>query len=295
MQRLYTHLRTVPALLVMVSDSATWFVTKQASPVRANSSNQPGVIPFPPLFPVFTVRSCSPRRVDDGSTNSGNPGKKVGGDRFGAKDGVLEKIRAPNGGFLAPPTRRYPKCQLLTEPVPQVASSAAAALDRAPGKPFGLTNVVDRAGNEQPGWRERDQANRTKAGNKGPRWPEGVSSISDLPPHTFDLHLKQRRRSSLPAFAFGLCDAFQIVHVSAGLGQDMMQIVADADEGESLFQEFPDPGGAEQKESQDEFVFTGAVDQFLRGCGEFGRSVHVRKLVFFEQPHRHAQIVLAEE
>src|SRR5580704_19781200 len=74
-----------------------------------------------------------------------------------------------------------------------------------------------------------------------------------------------------------------------------MQVVADADEGESLFEEFADAGGAEQKEAEDDIIFAGVLDQLFRGGVEFGRGVHVRELVLVVEAHRHAEIVLAEE
>jgi hypothetical protein len=58
--------------------------------------------------------------------------------------------------------------------------------------------------------------------------------------------LEQRRRSSLPAFAFLFRNVFDVVDVSAGLGQDVVQVVAYADEGETLFEELADARCPEQ-------------------------------------------------
>src|SRR5581483_9009480 len=74
-----------------------------------------------------------------------------------------------------------------------------------------------------------------------------------------------------------------------------MQVVAYADEGEPLFEELAYTGGAEEKESEDDFVFARVINQLLRGCSKFGRGIHVRELIFFVKAHRHAEVVLAEE
>ena len=74
-----------------------------------------------------------------------------------------------------------------------------------------------------------------------------------------------------------------------------MQIIANADKGESLFQELADARGAEQKQSKDYVVLARMIDQFFGSSVEFRRSVHVREFVFVIKPHRHAEIVLSEE
>ena len=74
-----------------------------------------------------------------------------------------------------------------------------------------------------------------------------------------------------------------------------MQVVADADESESFFKKFADTRGAEEEDAENDVVFTCLLNQLL-GCGfELGRGVHVRKFVFVIEPHRHAEIVLAEK
>jgi len=61
------------------------------------------------------------------------------------------------------------------------------------------------------------------------------------------LALEERGWAPLPGLAFFYGCLFHVVHVGAGLGQDVVQIVADADEGESLFEEFADARGAEEE------------------------------------------------
>src|SRR6266481_7660549 len=115
-------------------------------------------------------------------------------------------------------------------------------------------------------------------------------------PHTSRANtLEQRRRSPLPAFAFLFRDVFHVVDVGAGLRQDVVQVVADADEGETLFEELSDARCPEQEDAENGVVLAGVLDQLLRGRTEFGRGVHVRELVLVVKAHRHAKIVLAQE
>src|SRR5580658_1207576 len=74
-----------------------------------------------------------------------------------------------------------------------------------------------------------------------------------------------------------------------------MQIVADADEGEALLQEFADARSSKQEQAQDDVVLLGRGAEFVGGGLQLRRKVHVRKLVFLKQAHRHAEIVLAEK
>src|ERR1700730_14624986 len=65
----------------------------------------------------------------------------------------------------------------------------------------------------------------------------------ECPPHTTSkspprVSLEQRGRAALPGFAFFFGDVFHIGDVGSGLSQDVVQVVADADEGESFFEEF---------------------------------------------------------
>ena len=70
--------------------------------------------------------------------------------------------------------------------------------------------------------------------------------------------LEQRCRPALPVLAFSFGNIFHVVHVGARLGQHMVQIVADADEGKALFQELADAAGAEQEESENQIVLCAA-------------------------------------
>jgi hypothetical protein len=54
----------------------------------------------------------------------------------------------------------------------------------------------------------------------------------------------------LPGFAFFFCYVFHVVDVGSGLGQDVVEVVADADEGEALFEELADAGGAGRRASE---------------------------------------------
>src|SRR5579872_1408831 len=107
--------------------------------------------------------------------------------------------------------------------------------------------------------------------------------------------LEQRRVAPLPGLAFFFGDLFHVVHVSAGLGQHVVQVVAHAYKREAFFQELSHARGAEQEDSENHIILLGRSDQFVGGVAQFWRCVHVRELVFFVQAHRHAQIVLAEE
>ena len=88
--------------------------------------------------------------------------------------------------------------------------------------------------------------------------------------------LEKRGRAALPSFSFFLRDVFHLVHVGAGLGKDVVQVVSNADEGESLFQEFADAGGAEEEESENDFVLAGVLDEFLGGGVELRREMCIR-------------------
>ena len=49
-----------------------------------------------------------------------------------------------------------------------------------------------------------------------------------------------------------------------------MQVIAQADEGETFIEEFSYARGAEQEEAEDDFVFAGFGDQFVGGGAKFG-------------------------
>jgi hypothetical protein len=80
--------------------------------------------------------------------NPGTREKAWGETGLGRQTGVFEKIRVPNCGIAALPARCYRRRQLLAERLLQVTSFPAAALERVPGKLFGLANVIDCAGNQ---------------------------------------------------------------------------------------------------------------------------------------------------
>src|SRR4051812_20180934 len=74
-----------------------------------------------------------------------------------------------------------------------------------------------------------------------------------------------------------------------------MEVVSDADEAETLLEEFADAGSAEEEQPENHVILVCGSNQVLGGFAEFRRSVHLRELVLFEQTHGHAKIVLAEE
>src|SRR5687767_164062 len=57
--------------------------------------------------------------------------------------------------------------------------------------------------------------------------------------------LQDRRRAALPLCPALRLDRLDRLHVGAGLRQHVVEVVADADEGEALVEELGDPGGAE--------------------------------------------------
>jgi hypothetical protein len=74
------------------------------------------------------------------------------------------------------------------------------------------------------------------------------------------LPLEQRRGSALPALSFFLGDGLHVVDVGAGLREDVVQVIAYADECEAFFQEFAHAGGAEQEDSEYHVIFACMVD-----------------------------------
>ena len=62
-----------------------------------------------------------------------------------------------------------------------------------------------------------------------------------------ELSLEQSGRTARPDFALRFGDALDVVDVGSGLRQDMVQIIADADEGEALVEKLSDTSGAEQE------------------------------------------------
>src|ERR1022692_2139906 len=119
---------------------------------------------------------------------------------------------------------------------------------------------------------------------QAPPWTTRTGSIAKRspPPKMTDQSntaLEQRGRTPLPGLAFFFGNVFHIVHVRASLGQDMVQVVADADEGESLLQELAHACGAEQEDSENDFVLARVLDELVGGRAQFWRSVHMGELV----------------
>jgi hypothetical protein len=107
--------------------------------------------------------------------------------------------------------------------------------------------------------------------------------------------LEQRGGASLPGVALFLGNFLYVVDVGSDLGEKVVQVVAEAEEGESFVEKFADARSAEQEQAEDDVVLAGVFDQFLGGSVEFGRGVHVGELVLIVEAHGHAEIVLAEE
>src|SRR6516165_11804194 len=105
------------------------------------------------------------------------------------------------------------------------------------------------------------------------------------------LLLEKGGRAASPGLGFFLGDFFQVGHVRAGLREYVMQIVADADESETLVQEFADSRGAKEEKTENDVVLARVFDQALGGGVQFGRRVHVGEFVFFIEAHGHAEIV----
>ncbi len=107
--------------------------------------------------------------------------------------------------------------------------------------------------------------------------------------------LEQRGGASLPGVALFLGNFLYVVDVGSDLGDQVMQVVAEAEEGESFVEKFADARSTEQEQAEDYVVLAGVFDQFLGGGIEFGRSIHVGELVLIVEAHGHAEIVLTEE
>jgi len=69
----------------------------------------------------------------------------------------------------------------------------------------------------------------------------------------------------LPLLGFFFGGGGNVLHIRTGLRQDVMEVVAQADEGEAFVQEFAYAGGAEEEEAQDHFVFAGFRDKLVGG------------------------------
>src|SRR6266446_6440896 len=74
-----------------------------------------------------------------------------------------------------------------------------------------------------------------------------ILSASFMPPAS---SLNEGGGPARPRFAaFLLGYGFHVLNVSAGLGQNMVEVVAKTDEGKSLIEELPDARRAEQEEA----------------------------------------------
>src|SRR5689334_14662171 len=69
--------------------------------------------------------------------------------------------------------------------------------------------------------------------------------------------LEQRRIAPRPGLAFFLGDLLHVVHVSAGLRQHVVQIVAHADKREAFFQELAYAGRAKQEDPENHVILLG--------------------------------------
>src|ERR1700728_4580618 len=77
--------------------------------------------------------------------------------------------------------------------------------------------------------------------------------------------LNQSGRPTLPGnLALLLRNRFHILHIGAGLREHMVEIVAEADERESLVEEFADARGSEQEQAQDHVVLLRRGAKFFR-------------------------------
>src|SRR5688572_21211724 len=120
--------------------------------------------------------------------------------------------------------------------------------------------------------------------------------MSNLPDSLPLLKLEQCCRTACPTgLALFLRDLLQIAHMSTRLRQDMVEIVSDTDEGESLFEEFAHAAGTEQEQAKNDVVLLRRVNQSVRCVHQFGGCVHIGELVLFIQSHGHAKVILAEE
>src|SRR5690349_17753262 len=101
--------------------------------------------------------------------------------------------------------------------------------------------------------------------------------------------------TACPASSFFLGDPFQRAYVRARLRQDVMKVVADADETEPFLEELADARGTEEEQPEYHVVLLGMLDQLVGRGEQFLRCVHFREDVGFKKAHRHAEVVLAKE
>src|ERR1700732_3618237 len=111
--------------------------------------------------------------------------------------------------------------------------------------------------------------------------------IRDIFSASFIGVLHERRSAPLPAFAFFFRYHLDVPYVRRALREDVVQVVAETHEGETLLEELADARGAEQENPKDDAVLSGGGLELLRCVVELRRGVHVRELVLLEESHRH--------
>ncbi|GET89307.1 hypothetical protein, conserved [Leishmania tarentolae] len=109
-------------------------------------------------------------------------------------------------------------------------------------------------------------------------------------------HLHEGAGLICPRLTLFLRYPLQRLHPCAGLHHGVVQLTADADEGETLLQELTYTVRAEQKQTQDDVVLLGRSDEFICGSLQLWREIHLREHVpAVVQTHGHAEVVLAKE
>ena len=76
---------------------------------------------------------------------------------------------------------------------------------------------------------------------------------------------KQGAGAGLPLLGFVLRGGGDVFHVGAGLGEDVVKVVAEAHEGEAFVEEFADAAGTEEKQAEDHFVLARFDDELVGG------------------------------
>src|SRR4051812_44982459 len=109
--------------------------------------------------------------------------------------------------------------------------------------------------------------------------------ILNIVPQLLRLNLHQSCRTPAPGLAVIRGNALDIFDVSCGLSQDVMEIVANADEREILFQELGDTSGSKEEQSEDDAILLRSRAQPIGRFLQLGRSVHLWKHVLLIQSH----------